>query len=197
MNRKYMPRRRLEGYYEGASGRRSQFEFDGPEYGRQGGSFHSFGDDARWKNDTRAKHHNMDHFGQGHQERSWNKNLDNRDDYPEGQYFRGHFGKGPKGYQRSRERIFEDVCEGLTLHPEVDASEIDINVEEGIVTLSGTVESRSMKRMAEIVTEGVPGVDDVVNLLRPIGTPRADQMHTTGSALGGNPEQESKTGNRH
>jgi osmotically-inducible protein OsmY len=75
---------------------------------------------------------------------------------------RGQYaGRGPKGYQRSDERIHEDVCERLTNHPNIDASEIEVSVDDRTVTLSGTVNSRSEKRMAEDVAESISGVKDV------------------------------------
>jgi osmotically-inducible protein OsmY len=75
-------------------------------------------------------------------------------------------GRGPKGYRRSDERIHEDVCDCLTDHPEVDASEIEVEVHHGEVTLAGTVESRYAKRLAEDIAEAVSGVHDVHNRLR-------------------------------
>jgi osmotically-inducible protein OsmY len=77
-----------------------------------------------------------------------------------------HVGRGPKGYRRSDERIREDVNEELTLHPEIDATEIDVLVEDGVVTLVGVVEERRDKRLAEDLVERVPGVTDVKNELR-------------------------------
>jgi len=80
---------------------------------------------------------------------------------------RGRFsGRGPKGYQRSDDRIREDVCERLTRHPEIDASEIDVKVMNGEVTLTGTVDERLSKRMAEEVAENISGVKDVHNQMR-------------------------------
>ncbi len=76
-----------------------------------------------------------------------------------------HIGKGPKGYQRSDERITEDVSETLYRHPSVDASDIEVKVESGVVTLTGTVDDRQMKRLAEDVTDRVSGVLNVMNLL--------------------------------
>jgi len=79
----------------------------------------------------------------------------------------GHFsGIGPKNYQRSDERIREEVCERLTDDHYVDASDIEINVNSGIATLSGTVADRAQKRRAEDVVERVRGVRDVQNDLR-------------------------------
>jgi osmotically-inducible protein OsmY len=77
-----------------------------------------------------------------------------------------HSGRGPKGYQRSDDRIREDVCERLTHHPEIDASEIDVKVSNGEVTLSGSVDERNAKRMAEEIAEQISGVKDVHNQIR-------------------------------
>ena len=76
-----------------------------------------------------------------------------------------HTGKGPKGYRRSDDRIQEEVCEALERHPDVDATEIEILVKEGIVTLRGAVEHRRQKRMAEDAIAYLSGVKDVRNEL--------------------------------
>lgn len=81
-----------------------------------------------------------------------------------------HSGKGPQGYQRSNERIHEEVCETLTRHSHVDASNIRIRVENGEITLEGTVSSRREKRLAEEAVENLSGVRDVHNHLR-VGQP--------------------------
>ena len=77
-----------------------------------------------------------------------------------------HGGRGPKGYRRSDERIREDINEELTRHPEIDASEIEVSVQGGEVTLSGTVDERRDKRLAEDITEHCSGVVEVHNQLR-------------------------------
>jgi hypothetical protein len=77
-----------------------------------------------------------------------------------------YVGIGPKGYQRSDQRIFEDVCDRLTQHGYIDARGIQVNIKDGEVTLDGTVDSRKTKRMAEQVAENVRGVQDVHNNLR-------------------------------
>lgn len=81
-----------------------------------------------------------------------------------------HAGKGPKGYRRSDERVREEVSEVLRMHSEIDASEIEIDVKEGVVTLSGTVESRQIKRLVEDTVEGISGVSDLKNDLRIMAT---------------------------
>jgi hypothetical protein len=77
-----------------------------------------------------------------------------------------HAGRGPEGYRRADQRIHEDVCERLSAHGGVDASGVEVKVEEGEVTLSGTVPERRMKRLAEDLAEAVLGVHDVHNHLR-------------------------------
>lgn len=77
-----------------------------------------------------------------------------------------HRGRGPKGYQRSDERIRDDVCDSLTEAHDVDATHIDVQVTGGMVTLTGTVDSRYEKRRAEDISEMVSGVKDVQNQLR-------------------------------
>jgi osmotically-inducible protein OsmY len=80
-----------------------------------------------------------------------------------------HSGRGPQGYRRSDERIHEEVCDRLTAHGHVDASEVEVQVKDGEVTLTGKVGDRRQKREAENVAEGVRGVIDVHNQLR-LGT---------------------------
>jgi osmotically-inducible protein OsmY len=78
----------------------------------------------------------------------------------------GHRGKGPQGYQRSDERIKEEVCQALSDDDHIDATHIEISVKGGEVTLSGHVTDRRTKRMAEDVIERVAGVKDVTNQIR-------------------------------
>jgi hypothetical protein len=78
----------------------------------------------------------------------------------------GYQGRGPKGYQRSDDRIREEICDCMTDDPVLDASEIEVLVEHGEVTLTGSVVSRDQKRRAEDVAESISGVRDVTNQLR-------------------------------
>ena len=79
-----------------------------------------------------------------------------------GESFRGI---GPKGYTRSDERIKEEVCECLTDDDRIDASNISIDVKDGVVTLTGSVDERSVKHRVEDLVEDVSGVKDVENRL--------------------------------
>jgi hypothetical protein len=83
-----------------------------------------------------------------------------------GESIKNFFGIGPKGYKRSDDRVKDDVSERLEDHPRVDASNIEIQVRDGEVTLTGTVPDRNSKRIAEDVTEQVRGVKDVHNQIR-------------------------------
>lgn len=76
-----------------------------------------------------------------------------------------HTGQGPSGYQGSDEKIWEEVCDRLTRHGQIDASNMEVKVENHQVWLRGTVSDRRTKRMAEDTAESVPGVVDVHNRL--------------------------------
>jgi len=77
-----------------------------------------------------------------------------------------YVGRGPRGYQRSDERIREELNDRLTAHGYVDATDIECEVANGEVTLTGYVSSRRAKHMAEDVAGDIPGVRDVHNQLR-------------------------------
>jgi osmotically-inducible protein OsmY len=79
----------------------------------------------------------------------------------------GNFrGLGPKGYTRTDDRIKEDVNDRLTDDYALDASDVDVQVDDGDIVLSGTVESRYEKRRAEDLAESVSGVGNVENRIR-------------------------------
>jgi len=79
---------------------------------------------------------------------------------------REHRGRGPKGYRRSDERIKEDVNDRLSDDYYLDASDVEVSVENTEVTLTGTVRNRNDKRRAEDLAESVSGVTNVENRLR-------------------------------
>ena len=92
---------------------------------------------------------------------------------PDRSAYRGRFGsggtfagRGPRGYQRSDDRIREDVCDRLSEDPWIDAGDVEVTVRGGEVTLSGTVRDRADKRRAEDILENVSGVREVHNNLR-------------------------------
>jgi len=77
-----------------------------------------------------------------------------------------YFGRGPKGYQRPEARVEEEACELLSQSRELDASEISVSVKNRCLYLSGEVETRHAKRLAEYLVEDISGVDDVQNGIR-------------------------------
>ncbi len=79
---------------------------------------------------------------------------------------RDHTGRGPRSYRRPDTRIYEQICDLLMDDTHIDASEIEVSVENGEVLLSGTVESRRLKHLAEDIAYRVTGVLDVTNRLK-------------------------------
>lgn len=79
---------------------------------------------------------------------------------------RGFRGRGPKNWRPSDERIRDTVSELLTDHDGIDATDVEVTVENGEVTLSGTVGSRWEKRLADDIAHSCRGVHDVHNRLR-------------------------------
>ena len=58
------------------------------------------------------------------------------------------------------------MCDQLTADPDIDASEIEVSVQNGEVTVDGTVSARSMKRAVEDCVESISGVRQMHNRLR-------------------------------
>jgi len=115
-------------------------------------------------------------FGMGDQRGTWNQRHDESYDFGEHSQNFNHYrddvdrtkhrGKGPKGFKRSDDRIREDINCRLTDDGYVDASQIEVTVTDGEVTLTGTVPDKSSKRRAEDISELVSGVSNVENRLR-------------------------------
>ena len=115
--------------------------------GAGSGSQQGYGDDAQWSQSGAGRDRSGTQGWQGG---------------PRG----GFAGRGPKGYQRSDERLRDEISDRLMEDDTVDASDIEIRVSSGEVTLAGTVPDRWMKRQAEDCAEQVMGVREVMNQLR-------------------------------
>lgn len=108
------------------------------------------------------------------QVRSWFGGEDDdrgrgRHEEPRRAYGRGEGkfrGRGPKNYRRSDDRLRDDVCDRLADNEWLDASDVEVNVVAGEVILTGLVDSRYAKRLAENISESVSGVSHVQNNLR-------------------------------
>jgi hypothetical protein len=74
-------------------------------------------------------------------------------------------GKGPRSYKRTDERILEDINDRLCDNAYIDASDMEVSVKDHEVILTGSVESRDAKRLAEDIADQVTGVENVENRL--------------------------------
>lgn len=104
---------------------------------------------------------------------SWFNDDDDDRQRGQNQYSTGHRGKGPKDYQRSTDRIREDICDRLSDDDHLDATHIQVQVQGNEVILSGTVNERYQKRYAEDLVESVSGVRHVENRIR-VGSASGD-----------------------
>lgn len=138
------------GYYTEPTYRGPGYSEHGPEYGERG---RVRGERPSGREDLYEEH-------LGVRDRSEKR-------YTESWEVPGPFtGRGPRGYQRSDERVREEVCEALSAHGYLDASDIEVEVHDAEATLRGTVHNRQAKRMAENVAESIRSVRDVHNRLR-------------------------------
>ncbi len=91
-------------------------------------------------------------------------------DFNRAQYGQGmgqsYQGRGPKSFKRTDDRIKEEVNEMLMRDHAVDAQDIEVEVKDGEVTLTGTVPERRMKHLAEECIEKCYGVKEITNQLR-------------------------------
>jgi len=106
--------------------------------------------------------------------------------------------RGPKGYQRSDERLKEDISERLMEAYHIDSSEVTVEVRGAKVSLEGTVPSRHMKHAIEDMVDRCPGVLDIDNRIRVAGlnyqgsAPATTQTQTQSSPTSLSPGSKSK-----
>jgi len=146
---------------------RSAYGYDsGPDRERDGPSSFAYGRNeygGDWSQDRYP--HDMQRYGaQGDYRRDYGAESSYGDD--RGGQWQSHRGKGPKGYQRSDERLKEVICERLSDDPRIDASEITLTVSGGTVKLTGLVDNRRDKFEVEELISQCSGVKDVDNQLR-------------------------------
>ncbi len=166
--------RRRDAAYPGSFEERSRERGYNPErYGAQGG----YGGGHGWETERLGSPRGYDYYdgdrpnlgtgGGMHREHTGYSSHESR--------LFGHRGKGPLSYQRSDERVREAVCEALTDDDRIDATNIDVTVKGGEVVLSGSVDDRMMKRLAEDCIENIAGVKDVQNQIRVVGDKRTTE----------------------
>ena len=140
--------------YQGGR-RRTRYDRDDDRgfFDRVGGWFD--GDDDDYRRSGRGRYGSGGGYGRDH---------DDDDDYYDER--RSHRGRGPKNYNRSDDRIRDDVNDALTDDHYLDASDISVTAKSGEVTLDGHVYGRRAKRRAEDLAEKASGVRHVQNNLR-------------------------------
>ncbi len=117
----------------------------------------------------RDYNYDRNYTGPYYRNRDYNRDFDYTygSNYPYGQSNYGRYsGYGPSGYTRPDDRIQDDINDRLTWDGRIDATDINVEVNDGIATLTGSVDSRRDKRIAEDLADDVPGVWDVNNQLR-------------------------------
>jgi osmotically-inducible protein OsmY len=75
-------------------------------------------------------------------------------------------GRDKRGRRRPDETLAQEIHEILTKDPELDTTEIEVEVEDGAVTLNGVVNSSDAKLLAEELVDSLAGVREVHNRLR-------------------------------
>jgi osmotically-inducible protein OsmY len=73
---------------------------------------------------------------------------------------------GPRARRRSDESLREEIREILTADPELEATDVEVEVEGGAVTLRGAVVDSDARLLAEELVESLAGVREVHNRLR-------------------------------
>jgi hypothetical protein len=73
--------------------------------------------------------------------------------------------RGPKNYTRPDERIKDEIWEALSRDRRIDPSDIVVEVQDGKVTLYGSVAHRQMKHWIEDIAANMHGVSEVENKL--------------------------------
>ncbi|WP_437628092.1 BON domain-containing protein [Sorangium sp. So ce1151] len=77
----------------------------------------------------------------------------------------------------------EDICDHISEHPDLDASDVEVKVQNGEVVLSGTVRERRFKHQLESLAERISGVTDVRNDIRMYREQQQQGEAKTGAGL--------------
>lgn len=128
------------GYHEGIGRQQSRFE---EQFGRE---FHSQRGDYRYE--RRAHDEYSQPGGPSHPK--------HHADYGRQQHIndkKNFSGVGPKGFSVSDDTIREEVCHKLWEHDGIDASELEVEVKEGKVIVTGSLPEREMRDLVEDVCD--------------------------------------------
>jgi osmotically-inducible protein OsmY len=75
-------------------------------------------------------------------------------------------GRVKRGQRKSDASLAQEIHEILTKDPELDATDVEVEVDGGAVTLTGEVHDPHARLLAEELVESLPGVREVHNRLR-------------------------------
>jgi osmotically-inducible protein OsmY len=150
--------------------REHQFGYGGMDRGFRGGGYGGYGQgypqQGRWQQGYGQQGYGQQGYGQqgyGGQQGYYGQQGYWQQGYGQEQR---RIGRPPKGFQRSDERVREEISEIVMRTYWIDAGDVTIEVRDGEVTLTGTVDDRQQKRAIEDVAEQVLGVKDVHNQIR-------------------------------
>jgi hypothetical protein len=96
---------------------------------------------------------------------SENASFSERQEVYENESRAGFSGRGPKNYRASGDPIYEEINRRLIENDLIDASDIEVEVNDGRVVLSGYVDDFESKHLAEYLTRDVVGVLELENNL--------------------------------
>ncbi len=102
-------------------------------------------------------------------------------------------GIAPRGYQRKDEHILEEIYERLTLHSRIDPSDLEVEVNDGVVTLRGWMQNRRGRNLVEDVVEMVVGVEEIDNQIKVTGGTGRRGSPERGGSTGGSSKQHGNT----
>lgn len=100
-----------------------------------------------------SAHFHADDLGRGGYRRDWREGEDSSE-------------RGLRSYQKQEDRIRMEIHQALTEHPGIDAANIDISIDSGVVVLRGIIDDRRQRCLALKLAEEVPGVREVRNELK-------------------------------
>lgn len=152
------------GGYPGPTGRRSEFGAQGYEAEDATGSYERAYDEGPYRGESGRDHYGRDPYGR---DQFGNRISDPylRRGFPQFGQGAARRGRGPKNYKRSDERIREDVCDRLR-DSDLNCEDVEVDVENGVVTLTGTADSGHTRRAIDRLIESVSGVTEVANRIR-------------------------------
>ncbi len=169
-----------------ARGHRASAPYEGPDRRDRDESYWS-GTSGRWGRDLEREPRSWraaDERPWRGEDRGWRGGNDVDRDWQAPRRPGRFAGIAPKGYHRSDERIRDDVCDRLTADAWLDPSGVEVHVQNGDVTLEGTVDARETKRRIEDIVDDVAGVREVRNGLRIAGRGAPSGATSSGPGAG-------------